>query len=83
MKDLTLTVKEIAWHRNGISGAGFYLVRFTFSDAQFTDEPLLATVFPEPGHVAVINPTNVESKWRGDNFEAELRRACKQFSDRV
>lgn len=64
----TCEVLEVDYQRNGISGEGFHVVRFRFQDHE-----LLGVVFDEPKHVAVIDPTDLASHWRGDNFEAGLR----------
>jgi len=73
-RGLVYSVERIEFHRNGISGASFYAVDFTAQ--AWTGEgiaTLRGIVFQTPGHVAVIEPNEPETKWRGDNFEAELR----------
>jgi hypothetical protein len=42
-----IEVHELAWHRNGISGEGFFAVTFT-ADADGEQTKFVATVFP-PG----------------------------------
>jgi hypothetical protein len=74
-KQLIKAIDEISYHRNGISGLGFYAVRFT-SDIEADDgafniyeqpdtaQPnakFLACVFDEPGCVAVICTDRLES----------------------
>lgn len=67
---------EISRHRNGVSGAPFHAVLFKSEGLL-----LLATVFPEPGRVAVVDPvlaaagvvTFGRNSFRGDAFEGWLR----------
>ena len=65
-----VVIQEVAWHRNGISGEGFYAIRFLFdvdavsdSEAKTWNIPagpalkaaqFLAILFDEPGQCAVI-----------------------------
>ena len=53
MADIKIKVSEIEYHRNGISGEGFYAVRFA---SRVCDASLdfLATVFDRPGCGSVI-----------------------------
>ena len=80
-RPLGIKIQTVSSHRNGVSGEGFHLVAFTFTE---TDQgggettSLLATVFDADKHVAVIDPTDLESKWRGDQFENELRDAIEE-----
>jgi hypothetical protein len=68
-------LKELSWHRNGIAGVGFHAVLFRHDDYG----NMLAIVFDEPGHVAVLCLDQIETvefgknSWRGDQFEAWLR----------
>ena len=63
----------VALHRNGISGAGFYMIHFIGGAEDVRGRHFIATVFEARGHVAEINPLDVTDCWRGDNFETELR----------
>lgn len=72
---LKLNIKSIDYHRNGISGAGFHVVRF--ADGERPN--MLACVFEEPGHVAVLNVDNLTDCWRGDHYEAALRKAIEKY----
>jgi len=75
-------VLEVAHHRNGISGAPFYAVRFTHIDDAGERRQMLATVF-DYHRIAVIATDRLledgvefgKNSWRGDTFEAELRLA--------
>lgn len=77
---------HVNYHRNGISGEGFYAIHFVWQDM---DEPycsgsLIATVVPHPenakdklkcnGKCFVVNITNPEQCYRGDNFEPTMRK---------
>lgn len=67
--------KSINYHRNGINGAGFHVVRF--ADGERAN--MLACVFAEVGHVAVLDLDNLTDCWRGDHYEADLRKAVEKF----
>lgn len=58
-------VHEVAYHRNGIAGAGFHLIRFAWEDDGETGENFLATIFDAPTdedgyaipkHMEFVNP---------------------------
>lgn len=74
-----ITVLNIAYHRNGVSGAPFHLVHFKESGFN-----MLATVFDEPGVIAVVcldylpNIAFGENSWRGDQYEQTIREAIKE-----
>jgi len=73
-------VHGVERHRNGVSGAPFYAVDFTAAAADGNGTVRLrGIVFDTPGPAAVIEPTDPTSRWRGDNFEAELRRAIAEY----
>jgi len=84
---LGLEIEEVAWHRNGISGVGFYAIRFLWQpDDARTKERFLGIVFDEPGHCSVIGIDRLSTQgvafaggnsWRGDRFEEDLRRAIE------
>ena len=81
-----LTIEEVAFHRNGVSGEGFYAVRF-LSVPEDVERPehFLAILFDAPGQCAVVNLDRLAqsgvafgaNSWRGDRFEPELRRAIE------
>lgn len=69
---------SIARHRNGVCGAPFYVVIFDDPEAG----RMVATVFDEPNHVAVLNISETAAgniafangnSWRGDHYEDWLR----------
>lgn len=87
---MDIKIQEASFHRNGISGLGFYAIRFQCQpeDAE-KPENFLATLFEEEGACAVISLDRIESQgiefargnsWRGDRFEGELRRHIKERS---
>jgi hypothetical protein len=81
-----LEIHEIAYHRNGISGAPFHVVTFSYAEGTELDR-MIATVFDEPGEVAVLNIDKLAAgdigfgtnSWRGDHFEAQLRQAIGEW----
>lgn len=64
-----IQIEEIAYHRNGVSGAGFFVVKFIDSDVgkpktrlidkmnkiEGTQGRMIGIVFDEPYHVAVFD----------------------------
>jgi hypothetical protein len=74
---------EIAYHRNGVAGNGFYVVLFAWKDpTQATPRRMVATVFEEGGNAAVLDTAETMAgniafacgnSWRGDDFEGWLR----------
>jgi hypothetical protein len=97
-----IKIEEIAYHRNGVSGAGFYVVKFIDPDVtkpktRLIDQmnqiegaqgKMLAVVFDEPYHVAIFDRGLLAqdviafgaNSWRGDFYEADLRKACEGYS---
>ena len=77
-----LVIEEIAYHRNGVSGVGFHVVKFSEPSEE---RQMLAVLFDtdEWGHVAVFDRKLLgrdiikfgENSWRGDHYEKELRQA--------
>jgi hypothetical protein len=79
---MKIKVKELAWHRNGVGGEGFYAVLFTWFDGEDREAHMLAHVFDGLGQCAVhcLDKKTVKigvNSWRGDHFEPELRKAIK------
>jgi formylmethanofuran:tetrahydromethanopterin formyltransferase len=84
-----IVIEQIAGHRNGIAGAPFHVVTFTFLVAgEAARRPMVATVFEQAGAVAVFDRAALGrgeiafggteggcNSWRGDSFEADLRAA--------
>ena len=71
-----IKVEEVYSHRNGITGARFFVVTFTFENT-----PMVGIVFDTPGHVAVFRRDLLGegiiafglNSYRGDVFEPALR----------
>jgi hypothetical protein len=66
-----------AHHRNGVSGAPFDVALFNYEQSR-----KLAVIFNAPFHCAVLDIEDlarggVESRWRGDAFETNLRMLLK------
>jgi hypothetical protein len=117
-KKLISKIVQVAYHRNGVGGAGFHAVIFETENRSCIcgafaslgvnglgvdvcihqrDEGhppfaivtktarMVASVFDEPGHVAVYQIDKLsdpdvgvrfgENSWRGDQYETELREA--------
>lgn len=81
-------IHEIAFHRNGISGNGFYAVRFKATEGY----EMIATIFEEQGNISVLRADMLFGKeatvefgggnsWRGDQYEGELRAALDAWSE--
>ena len=78
----TLSDIEVAYHRNGVGGAPFHLIKFTRLEKgpdYPKESPLIAVVFEDEGSVAVIDSKDDNSKWRGDYFEQPLRDIIKEY----
>ena len=79
-----IQVTNIAFHRNGISGAPFHAVLF-----QDTDGTQLGIVFDEPHHCAVLNVQKLaqgdikfgSNSYRGDMYEPLLRKAIREHEE--
>lgn len=83
-----IRVQEIAYHRNGVSGEGFYVV--TFTERRLN---LVGVLFPTPEddgcHTAVFDRDLLArgviefavNSWRGDRYDAELRAAIAAWEE--
>jgi len=75
---MRIDIHEYAYHRNGICGLGFLLVDFTLfhedgEDNLYAIIPSQAT--PNEGdavRVYVIDPDDIDNKWRGDEIAGLL-----------
>ena len=68
-----IEAKRVKYHRNGIGGAGFYTVEFSFLDDDQNYRDMVATIFPEgeedtPPYYAVLDVSDFAYRWRGDWF---------------
>jgi hypothetical protein len=83
-----MTIEDIAYHRNGISGEPFHVV--TFSDDRDEDvagRNMIAIVFEINMATAVFDRNLIgegiiafmENSYRGDHFDRELRAAIEAW----
>lgn len=79
-------IREIDSQRNGVSGEGFYVVRFTYMVGEVENheilgkrEELIAVLFHDAERTAIIDPENLGSHWRGDMFATTLREAISTY----
>lgn len=86
-----IIVTNIARHRNGIGGNGFYVVLFDWTDDEGKLRKMVATVFDmyeedDNANTAVLDllllavgDIELNNKWRGDTFDDELRTAIAEW----
>lgn len=78
-----INVVDWAYHRNGISGAPFHVILFDDTGDENTRK--VGIVFEEPYHCAVLDVAKLAggsiafgvNSYRGDTFEASLRKALR------
>lgn len=79
-------VQEVAYHRNGVGGEGFHVVRFTAREDDQVHH-MVGIVFDGVGQCAVLDVHQTAAgniafgqgnSWRGDVYEAALRRAIEE-----
>ena len=75
LKQRDIRAFNARYHRNGVSGEGFYLCEFLYLRGKHTKQ-MRAVVFDAPGHVAVMSE-DIGSRWHGDDFEPALRAALE------
>ena len=87
---MKIDIHQIAYHRNGVGGVGFYAVTFRDKDEK---REMVASVFPLEdgqtwnGMVSVFDInllgkgeiTFGENSWRGDRYEPSLREAIAVY----
>ena len=79
---MKLAIMQIDYHRNGICGAPFHVVRFHDGGSS-----KLAIVFDEAHHCAVLDTAKLaagdiafgSNSWRGDVYEPQLRAAINRL----
>ena len=70
-------VLDHAWHRNGISGTGFYVlvadVRVDWDEPvhELLDRVIITLIPGEEEQTRVVSPDNLSEMWRGPNFYRE------------
>jgi len=81
-KKIIKEVIDIAFHRNGVCGDPFYIIKFTYFEEP---DVMIGIVFPTPATVAVFSLDKLsrgvieftQNSYRGDVFEFELRDIIK------
>tara|TARA_R100000963_G_C4566434_1_gene53101 strand:+ start:49 stop:546 length:498 start_codon:yes stop_codon:yes gene_type:complete len=78
-KNETRKVHQVDFHRNGISGQGFYSVRYDWADYDGVERRMLATIEAPPEHLSwdettcrVIDIDEPELGWRGDSLASRI-----------
>ena len=82
---MKLRIENIQRHRNGVSGAPFYVLLFRDPD----ESRMLGIVFEQAYHVAVFNLSKLTlgnitfgvNSFRGDHYEPHLRNAIALFEE--
>jgi hypothetical protein len=86
-----LRVIKHEYHRNGISGNGFHVVIFDWTEPNDAQKNMCAFLFEETGSIAVtqidmLKEHNIEfacgNSWRGDHFEGAIREFIKAEEDK-
>ena len=82
---MNLKITDIAWHRNGVCGVGFFAILF---DDLEEKKKMIASLFDEPGYCAVYDVGQLEegnikfamgNSWRGDVYEVALKPLIKSW----
>ena len=82
---MKLKITNLAYHRNGITGAPFDVVLFTDQEPESSRK--VAILFAERAHCAVLDIDKLaagdiafmSNSWHGDAYEAPLRREMKAY----
>ena len=82
-KNETRKVHQVDFHRNGISGQGFYSVRYDWADYDGVERRMLATI-PDAmdnwtTECRVIDIDEPETSWRGDSLAPRIISMIEQF----
>ncbi len=80
---MNLQIIALAHHRNGIGGAPFAVI--LFEDTGPEGSRKVAILFEQEAHCAVLDVDKLaagdiafgSNSWRGDHFEASLRKAIR------
>ena len=82
-------VHQVDYHRNGISGIGFYSVRYDWADYDGVPRRMLATIEAPPEHLSwddttcrVIDIDEPETSWRGDRLSDMIIHMAVEFNTR-
>lgn len=66
------------YHRNGVSGTGFYACEFLWLDGRQL-RPMRAVLVPDSPGACYVTSEALADRWRGDDFEPLLREALRLF----
>jgi hypothetical protein len=69
---MLIKIIEKSYHRNGVSGEPFYLIDFTLWEEEDEEGIDLLAVMTEK-QCYIIDPENINNKFRGDRIGDELR----------
>ena len=82
-------VHQVDYHRNGISGIGFYSVSYDWADYDGVERRMLATIEAPPEHlswdkttVRVIDIDEPQTSWRGDRLADMIIHMAVEFNTR-
>lgn len=83
MSELEIKILDVQWHRNGISGTGFFAVLFR----EKKEGLMVATLFDQESYCAVYQVDKLaagdirfgSNSWRGDSFESVIRPLMKTW----
>lgn len=83
-----IEIIKLSYHRNGVSGYGFYVATFNYHDG-VVNHHMVGIIYPDDlGYCSVLDIDELKSdniefaggnSWRGDNFEGELREAIEAY----
>lgn len=87
-----ITIIDIDYHRNGISGEGFYVMTFNMQDGDILRH-MVGVVYPDDGgycsvfDIDELQKDNIKfaqgNSWRGDSYESDLRRAIDEYKEKM
>jgi hypothetical protein len=85
---MVVKIKDIDYHRNGVSGKGFYVVLFKDRTGDVMESEMLAVVDPESYIATYVigldSLNNLEigigmgNHWRGDHYASVVRKAINK-----
>lgn len=89
MREFTLKILQLDYHRNGVGGNGFYIIAFDFEEDEGNQRKMVGIVFEDQGNCAVFDRELLgkgevrffHNSWRGDHFEKQLREAIRKDSE--
>lgn len=88
-----LNVKDIDYHRNGISGQGFHVVVFDYKDEEGKTEEMVGITFvKDDKYTAILRRSDVNNgtirmhrdgaAFRGDHFHDALWKAIEKWEEK-